>query len=271
MRGVRRPLLAVLVAAAVSLLVPPGAHGVVGPSSPDTTHPHVGVLLPTPASPVARYCGATPVSHRVLVLAGHCAALRAAMLGETRGTVTFDPDLREDLADFGPAWVYDGGYPTYTGTLAAHPAYGTQGSLSWDVAVLVLDEPLPASVEIEALPAAGLLDRLKSAGTLRDELLTLVGYGSTVRSPGNVPGGGGERRVTSQVVTALSPMWLRHHGGGDGGAVCHYDSGSPVFRGDQLVAVLSQGDAACSTMAASARLDVPPVRDWLLAQVAAAG
>lgn len=39
----------------------------------------------------------------------------------------------------------------------------------------------------------------------------------------------------------------------------------------QLVAVLSQGDAACSTMAASARLDAPLVSGWLREQIGAAG
>jgi hypothetical protein len=211
------------------------------------------------------------VSRRVLVLAGHCAALRAALFGETRGTVTFDPDIRDDLVGFGPDWAYGGGYPTYAGTLAAHPAHGSRGALSWDVGVLVLDSPLPGSVTVEALPADRLLDGLKAAGTLRDEPLTVVGYGTTARAPGNVTTGGGQRRSTTQTVTGLSEMWLRHQGGEEGGAVCDYDSGSPVFRGGQLVAVLSQGDAACSTMAASARLDAPLVSQWLRDQVAAAG
>jgi len=48
-----------------------------------------------------------------------------------------------------------------------------------------------------------------------------------------------------------------------------YDSGSPLFVEDQLVGVLSAGDAACSRLSISARLDVPAVRTWLLEQVAA--
>ena len=265
----RRALL--LLTALAALLVPTAsAQAIVGPSTPDTGHPNVGVLLPTASSPVARYCGATPVSSTVIVLAGHCAALRLANFGESRGTVTFDPDIRDDLAGFGPGWTYAGSWPTYDGTLVAHPAWGTQGQLSWDVAVLVLDEPLPASVRVEPLPAPGWLDDLKAAGTLKDEPMSLVGYGSTERLPGNVVGGGGERRSTPQVVTGMTQQLVKHHGGADGGASCDYDSGSPLFRGDQLVGVLSIGNGACSSLGGSVRLDVPEVRDWLVAQVVAA-
>jgi V8-like Glu-specific endopeptidase len=265
----RRALL--LLTAVAALLVPTAsAQAIVGPSTPDAAHPNVGVLLPIPQMPVARYCGATPISSRVLVLAGHCAALRLATFGESRGTVTFDPDIRADVADFGPGWTYAGGWPTYDGTLVAHPAWGTQGQLSWDVAVLVLDVPLPASVRVEPLPAAGRLDALKAAGALADETFTLVGYGNTERLPSNVLVGGGQRRSTSQIVTGMTQQLLRHQGGAGGGTACTNDSGSPLFRDDQLVGVLSQGDAACASLGASVRLDVPEVRDWLVAQVVAA-
>jgi hypothetical protein len=265
-RGALAACLAVLTAVSTAA---PGL-AVVGPSRVDTTHPNVGVLLPIPAMPAARMCGATPISHRVLVLAGHCAALRLANFGDSRGTVTFDPDVRDDVADFGPGWAYDGGWPTYEGTLVAHPAWGSQGQLSWDVAVLVLDAPLPASVAVEQLPAEGLLDDLKAAGVLRDAPLAVVGYGNTARLPGNLMTGAGERRITSQAVTGMTQQLLKHHADDEGGAVCTNDSGSPVFRGEQLVGVLSIGDAACSSLGGSVRLDVPIVRDWLTAQVMAA-
>jgi len=38
---------------------------------------------------------------------------------------------------------------------------------------MVLDEPI-AGVDVEALPAAGLLDDLKATGTLRDQPVTVV-------------------------------------------------------------------------------------------------
>lgn len=265
----RRALL-LLTALAAVLAPAASAQAIVGASSPAPDRSNVGVLLPIPQMPVARMCAATPISSRVLVLAGHCAALRLATFGDSRGTVTFDPDIRDDVAGFGPGWSYAGGWPTYEGTLVAHPAWGSQGQLSWDVAVLVLDQPLPASVELEPLPSAGWLDVLKAAGTLRDVPLTLVGYGNTERFPGNVLVGSGERRSTSQVVTGMTQQLVRHQADVDGGTACTNDSGSPLFRADQLVAVLSQGDAACSSMNASVRLDGPVVRDWLVAQVAAA-
>lgn len=251
--------------AAVALAAPGSA--IIG-GRPDTAHPNVGVLLPSAASPVARWCGVTPVSPTVVVLAGHCAALRKANLGETDGDITFDPRFLDSLGDRESGWAYTGTYPTYHGTLAAHPMYDPHGS-GYDVAVMVLDEPV-TGLDIEALPAAGLLDDLKAAGTLKDESLAIVGYGTTERLPGNVYVGGGYRQVATQTVQSLGDAIVKHKGE-DGTSACIYDSGSPLFLGDQIVGVLSAADTACSSLSISARLDVPAVRTWLLAQIAAAG
>lgn len=256
--------LTVLVAGLVGAA--PG-NAIVDGGQPDTEHPNVGVLLPAAASPVARWCGVTPVSATVVVLTGHCAVLRAQVLGETEGDITFDPAFLDSLGDQQSGWAYGGSYPTYHGTLAAHPMYNPHGS-DYDVAVMVLDEPIEG-FDVEALPAAGMLDDLKAAGTLRSQDLTLVGYGTTERLPGNVFLGGGYRQAAEQAVQSLVGATLKHQGT-DGSSACIYDSGSPLFVGDQLVAVLSAGDAACSTLTISARLDVPEVRSWLLEQVAAA-
>ncbi len=234
----------------------------------DSSHPNVGVLLPSAASPVARWCGVTPVSPTVVVLAGHCAALRKANLGETEGDITFDPTFLDSIGDRESGWAYTGGYPTYHGTLAAHPMYDPHTS-GYDVAVMLLDEPI-TGLDVEALPAAGLLDSLKAAGTLRHQPMTLVGYGTTRRLPGNVYVGGGYRQVAPQAVQSLGDALVKHTGT-DGSSACAYDSGSPLFLGEQLVGVLSAGDAACSSLSISARLDVPAVRSWVLAQVVGAG
>ena len=257
-------LLAATVTALVTTvgLAAPG-HAIIG-GQPDTTHDNVGVLLPTAASPVARWCGVTPVSPTVVVLAGHCASLRLANFGETDGDITFDPRFLDSLGDRASGWAYTGSWPTYHGTLAAHPLYDGKGS-DYDVAVMVLDEPIPG-VDVEALPAAGLLDDLKAAGTLRAQPMTLVGYGTTARLPGNGFVGGGYRQSAEQTMQSLGAAIVKHKGA-DGSSTCIYDSGSPLFVGDQLIGVLSAGDAACSTLSISARLDVPAVRSWLLAQV----
>ena len=263
---------ATMVATAVTALVAsvglaaPG-HAIVDGGRVDTAHPNVGVLLPTAASPVARWCGVTPIAPTVVVLAGHCAVLRKVNFGETEGDITFDPAFRDTLGDQASGWAYTGSYPTYHGTLVAHPMYDPHGS-GYDVAVMVLDEPI-TGLDAEALPAARLLDDLKAAGPLREQPLTLVGYGTTDRLPGNVYVGGGHRQVAGQTVQSLGDAILKHKGEA-GSCACAYDSGSPLFLGDQLVAVLSAGDAACSSLSVSARLDVPAVRTWLLAQVAGA-
>jgi V8-like Glu-specific endopeptidase len=245
-------------------LAAPG-NAIIG-GQPDTTHDNVGVLLPAAASPVARWCGVTPVAPTVVVLAGHCAALRLANFGQTDGDITFDPRFVDSLGDRASGWAYTGNWPTYHGTLAAHPLYDGSG---YDVAVMVLDEPIP-DVDIEALPAAGLLDTLKADGALKAQPMTLVGYGTTGRLPGNVFVGGGYRQVAPQSVQSLGDATVKHKGA-DGSSVCIYDSGSPLFVGDQLVGVLSAGDAACSNLSVSARLDVPAVRTWLLDRIDTGG
>jgi len=258
---------ATVLAAAVTALVTtvglatPG-NAIIGGRS-DTDHPNVGVLLPTAASPVARWCSVTPVAPTVVVLAGHCAALRKANFGETDGDITFDPRFVDSLGDQQSGWAYTGSYPTYHGTLVAHPLYNPHSS-GYDVAVMVLDEPV-TGLDFEALPTAGLLDGLKAAGTLRDQEMTVVGFGTTDRLPGNVFVGGGYRQVADQSVQSLGEAIVKHQS--TPATTCIYDSGSPLFAGDQLVGVLSAGDAACSTLSVSARLDVPEVRSWLLAQV----
>ena len=259
-------MLATAVAALVTTvgLAAPG-NAIIG-GSPDTTHDNVGVLLPTAASPVARWCGVTPVAPTVVVLAGHCATLRLANFGETEGDITFDPRFVDSLGDRASGWAYTGSYPTYHGTLVSHPLYNPH-SAGYDVAVMVLDEPITGLV-IEGLPAAGLLDAFKAAGTLREQPMTVVGYGTTDRLPGNVYVGGGYRQVALQSVQSLGDAIVKHQS--NAATTCAYDSGSPLFVGDQLVGVLSAGDAACSSLSISARLDVPAVRSWLLAQIAAA-
>ena len=258
-------LLAATVTALVTTvgLATPG-NAIIG-GQPDTTHDNVGVLLPPAASPVARWCGVTPVSPTVVVLAGHCAVLRKVNFGQTDGDITFDPRFIDSLGDQQSGWAYTGSYPTYHGTLVAHPMYDPHGS-GYDVAVMVLDEPL-VGVDIEPLPAAGLLDSLKAAGTLREQPMTLVGYGTTARLPGNGYVGGGYRQVAEQKLQSLGAAIVKHQS--DSGATCSGDSGSPLFVGDQLVGVLSAGDAACSNLSVSARLDTPAVRSWLLALVPA--
>ena len=116
-------LLAATVTALVTTvgLAAPG-HAIIG-GQPDTMHDNVGVLLPTASSPVARWCGVTPVSPTVVVLAGHCASLRLANFGETDGDITFDPRFLDSLGDRASGWAsmlvvnhpeYPSGHGCYT-------------------------------------------------------------------------------------------------------------------------------------------------------------
>jgi len=224
------------------------AAALVGPSDRDTRHTSVGVLLPDPAMPVPKTCGATLVSPRVVVVAGHCVAIRRQAFGLTRGTVSFDDDLTDGVQG-----------PTYDGDLVLDPAY-TPNSAARDLGAVVLDEPV-TGVDPVPLPDAGTLSAAKAAGAL--DRVRLVAYGTTQRRPGNVLDGAGARRTSLNEVQGLTQGVLKSRATGDQASACDLDSGGAVLFGGEVVAVVSRADAACSTATGSTRLDRGEVLTWL--------
>lgn len=232
-------------------LVPAAAHALVGPSELDTAHRNVGVLLPSPAMTIPKVCGVTLVAPRVGAMAGHCVATRRALLGETRGTVTFDPDITDGVDT-----------STYDGDLLLDPLYSPNGTSGHDLGLIVFDQPV-TGLTPEALPSPGWLDTARGNGTLSAAQLTLVGYGTTHRDPGNVFTAMGQRRSTTNTFQALTPNLLMTRAAAGQAASCDLDSGGAVFLGAQYAGVIVNGDAACSSLTGAERLDIAADQDWI--------
>lgn len=249
-----RTLITAAAALGFALAAQAPALALTGDSQPDHAHANVGVMLPSPNAPVPRTCTVTLVSSRVGVMAGHCVALRAALLGEHDGTISFDRDLRDGISG-----------PTYHGSLLLDPLYGPPGTAKHDIGLIVLDQPV-SGITPEPLPPVGYLDSVSRRGTMAE----IVGYGNTTRLPGNAKIGAGERRSGWAFVDRISPLELGVHAtaSSDTAAGCDQDSGSPMFVEGTFAAVLAVGDAACASATAGQRIDTAFEGSWIRSVIA---
>lgn len=241
-----------LVVAAAALLAAAPVQALLGPATRDTAHPAVGVLVPV----FGKYCGATLVSPRVVLVAGHCVAGRRAA-GIVRGTVTFDPDMTDGVQS-----------ATYDGDLLLDPAYKPNGSGDHDLGALVLDRAV-TDVTPVGLPAPGWLDDLKAAGTLDAAAIDLVGYGSTTRAPGNSFTGAGVRLTSPNEYQSLTDSLLKTRAGDGQASSCDQDSGGAVFVDGTYAGVIVLGDASCSSWTGATRLDAPVEAAWVRSLISA--
>lgn len=237
--------------------------GAITNGEPDgTRHPAVGALVgyfPEVGETIA-YCSGTLISPTVFLTAAHCGFLQTQSV-----QVTFDP-------------VYTADSTTYTGTFIAHrdyrPGTNAQGVQSNDIAVVVFEEPIVGITPAE-LPTAGLLDRMKTAGTLNQStLFTSVGYGDSEFVNG--PGGQTTTHLQSRHLAvgpfnSLTAAYLhlsQHTNRGEGGT-CSGDSGGPIFLGagaqetDMIVGIIVTGDTYCGSTNVALRLDTQAARNFL--------
>ncbi len=150
--GRRRIAVALVAAWTASAIVGAPAGAIVGGQPDEERHPHVGgtVLYYPPRDETIVNCTGTLISTTVFVTAAHCGR------NGTRRSVSFDEH-------FDPATSL-----RHPGTFVTHPEYDPAQPFLNDVAVIVLDTPVPGvdAARLPKLPEAGLLDRMKATGTL---------------------------------------------------------------------------------------------------------
>ena len=258
----RRRVLTVLACTAMVLgLVATPSGAITGGQRDGERHPYVGgtVLYYAPRNETIVNCTGSLISATVFLTAAHCGrhgSVRSVSFDEV-----FDPETS----------------PRYQGTFYAHPAYDPAQQFHNDVAVIVLDEPVPGvdPSALPRLPEAGLLDRMKADGSLNQSTqFTSVGYGFL----GYTTGPGGQTRVRGQIrhysvgsFNALAPdqLHISQNAALEDGGTCNGDSGGPNFLGagehETLViaGLTSTGDTYCKATNVTYRVDTGSARKFL--------
>jgi hypothetical protein len=259
----RRPVLLALGGACTLLLAIAAPSGAITGGQPDEgRHPYVGgtVLFFPPRNETIVNCTGSLISPTVFVTAAHCGR------HGTRRSVSFDEVFDAETS------------PRYEGWFYAHPDYDPAHEYKNDVAVIVLDDPLPGvddSTPLPELPPLGLLDRMKADGSLNQSTrFTSVGYGFL----GFTTGPGGHTPIRGQVrhyavgsfnALARDQLHLSQNAALDDGGTCNGDSGGPNFLGagpeeTRIIAGLtSTGETYCKATNVTYRLDTENARRFL--------
>jgi secreted trypsin-like serine protease len=255
----RKIVLLVAVVLAVSLVG--GADAITYGQPDNNLHPNVGAMIRLrPSDNQLRIvCSGSLISPTVFLTASHCTSF-VESTGQTDIWVTFDSSFTSHSK-------------LLHGTMHTNPLFNQSQSDPGDIAVITLDRPVTNITPVQ-LPTAGLLDRMKADGTLKNQLFTSVGYG--IQEPVTGPGGithafPMERWYAAGHFSALNDAWLRisqNQATGDGGT-CSGDSGGPQFLGAGAtetpiqVSVTITGDVECFATNVDYRIDTPQARAFL--------
>ena len=247
-----RRILATGIAVFATVLLAGPAVAITNGAPDGDAHPEVGALLAPQAYSDGTWetCTGTLISPTVFLTAAHCDQ------EVSRVAVTFDSSYDSTQGT------------TYWGTWYADPAYRQAQSDPHDLAVVVLDEPVPG-ITPARLPQADSLADARAAGIR----LTSVGYGAQSVTIDHGPDFhyADVRYVASGGLEAVNPAWLRvsmNPALGDGGT-CYGDSGGPNFLGagstetDIVAATTITGDFVCRATNVDYRLDTPSARAFL--------
>ena len=254
----------------MALLVVGVAFAITNGQPDNGRHPYVGLAVfdvNTPAGPAPSHrCSASLLTPTLVLTAGHCTD------GTVRARIWFDETVQGN-----PEYPFSGA-TSYDGTPYTFPGFcigcgnGLPGFATFDVGVIVLSEPVPASAvsEYAELPAAGLVDTLSSG-----DAVDLVGYGVQEQVHGGGPPAWTGLRVRLYAPTKFvsgnfvhSDQFIRltANPGQDKGGTCFGDSGGGDFLGGTktVLAVNSYvTNGNCAGVTYSSRVDLPVVLDWV--------
>jgi hypothetical protein len=255
-----------LLALVVAVAAPASALGVWG-GTIDTTHTGVGAMYV--GAPVANnlicsgsYAGPSKTgANEVFLTAGHCIPPAELGIPPSALFVSFDGDGRDGVSN-----------PIQVSSYHQMPGFGQNFGDPRDLGILLLPAgSVPAGTPRVQLPPANYLDSLKAAGTLKFQVVDIVGYG--VIPIWDLPGPtqfafDGVRRSGTSIITGLRHsmvIYSQNRGIGTGSGMCFGDSGSPqLARGTLLVlSVTHGGNGQCNSNNQNYRVDTPQARAFL--------
>ena len=250
--------ISVLIGVISTLLLTASPAAAISHGTPDgRQHPNVGCIFGVRPDGTYTGCGTGQlISPTVVLTAAHVFPVLES-LGATRFFVSFASTVDPE-----------GVKPIEADDVVLAPSFNPVSFEGQDLAVLVLTHKV-AGVTPVALPAAGLLDRMKDDGSLADQTFVVVGYGEDCTGAIPCPVSlDATRRTATESFIGLQRdklTLLSNNAATDLGGVCFGDSGSPHFLGDSNVSVgvTHAVTGNCNTAVPATRLDTSSARAFL--------
>lgn len=259
-RSMGRSSLLAIALTMTAVVVPALPSGAVTNGDVDgTAHPNVACVIGQRPDGSFVGCGTGQlIAPRVVLVAAHEFPVLEGQ-GATRFFVSFEP-----VVDFASSKLYA------AASVEMAPSFNPISFEGLDLGVIVLSKPVRGVSPLE-LPAEGVLDRLKAAGTLDDQRFVVVGYGldcTDVTAAQCVPAFDTVRRWAQEQVISVhaDEFTVQANVNATGlGAPCFGDSGSPHFLSDSSVSVGATGWIAggCNDAIRVTRLDTAAARAFL--------